>query len=253
MLPEMIAGPLLWIGQFSIIIQIGLCVHVYKTGRPYWWIWVLLMAPFLGGLLYAFIELLPEARSSGRHAVNLSWFIPKSIAIKRLYVELEEADILETRLSLASLLYEAGRKQEADEVATLAVSGVFKDDPLVISEVSWYKLELGKVEEAAEMISKAQTRGNRAAVPKLALLQARVKYGRFQYGEALETLESLNNLGEEPRYYGALCKLALGDLVKGKEQLEDIIKKYRRGTGVWRRAEKVWFKAAKMKLKELVS
>jgi hypothetical protein len=247
---ELLDGPLLWIGQFSLVIQIALCVHVYRTGRPFWWIWIILMAPFIGGLLYAFMELLPDARRTGRHVLNFSWFIPKSVIIRRLQEELEDSETLERRLTLAALLYEAGRKEEADEVASPAVSGVFKDDPMVIAEVCWYKLELGRAQEAQRLLACANTKSNKAMIPRLALLTARVQFCNQAYAEAKAAFDGLHSygLGEEPRFYSAECLAKLGDREGAEVLYRDIIKKYRKGNPVWRRSEKSWFKAAKERL-----
>lgn len=247
---DLFSGPLLWLGQLSFLIQIGLCIHVYRTGRPFWWIGILIIAPVIGGLAYAFLELLPDARSTGRHSINFSWFIPRSIVINRLREELEESETIERRLTLASLLFESGRKEEADELATPAVSGVFKDDATVISEVAWYKLELGKAAEAQQLLAKADTKAQKALLPRIELLRARVRFCNGDYAGAKATFDALHNsaLGEEPRYFSAECLRQQGLSAEATELYRDIVKKYRKGTPVWRRAEKVWFKAAKLRL-----
>src|SRR5581483_6774170 len=119
-------------GPFFFAIQIALCVHVYKTGRPYWWIWLLMMGSFLGCLIYFLIEVLPELRRSSRGMVKPSWFVPKSVMIRRARERLEETDTIAVRLELAELLFDAGEIAEAADTAAPAVSGVFKDDPQVI-------------------------------------------------------------------------------------------------------------------------
>ncbi len=245
--------PFLWLGKLAVIIQLGLCFHVYKTGRPYWWIWVLLMAPIVGGLLYFFIELLPQVRYSGRHHLNYSRFVPKSIVIRRLEEELNETDTIENRLALALMFHDIGRKDEAEKLATPAVSGVFRDDPEVIADVCWFKIEAGKYQEASELLSKAAATSDKIVQARLELIRARIKLGLGQISEALNIFNSLHNngMGEEPRYRTGECFFALGEKDKAKSIFEDIIKKYRKGNVSWRRAEKTWFNAAKLKMKEL--
>jgi hypothetical protein len=42
-----------------ILIQVGLVVHVIKTGRNTIWIWVLVLLPGVGSLAYLVVEVLP--------------------------------------------------------------------------------------------------------------------------------------------------------------------------------------------------
>ena len=44
----------------SILIQIGLVVHVIKTGRNTIWIWVLVLLPGIGALAYVAAEVIPD-------------------------------------------------------------------------------------------------------------------------------------------------------------------------------------------------
>jgi hypothetical protein len=49
---------LIWI--LTICVQIGLIVHVIRTGRPWFWVFVLFFAPLIGSAVYFFVELLPD-------------------------------------------------------------------------------------------------------------------------------------------------------------------------------------------------
>jgi len=48
----------------SGIIQLALVVHVLKTGRNTYWIWLILMVPFIGAAAYLIIEIGPELNGS---------------------------------------------------------------------------------------------------------------------------------------------------------------------------------------------
>ena len=55
----------LW-GPVVLLVQIALCLHVYRTGRPYWWILVIIMGSLLGCIVYVLMEILPDVGRSGR-------------------------------------------------------------------------------------------------------------------------------------------------------------------------------------------
>ena len=160
---------------------------------------------------------------------------------------------MENRLNLASLLYDHGDKEEADEVASDCATGVFKEDPEVISEVAWYKVAIEKYAEAEQLLLKADTKRNKIAKHRIDLLHARILLGNQRYEEAKHAFTALQSagLGEEPRYYAALCHLGLGETQEGMAILTDITKSFRKGNRIWRRAEKTWFEAARRKLKEV--
>ncbi len=55
------------------IVQIGLIVHVLKTGRQMYWIFILIIAPGIGALAYFIVEILPGLQNNmWRRSVNLT-------------------------------------------------------------------------------------------------------------------------------------------------------------------------------------
>lgn len=252
-MPSALENLLLLVGPFSLLIQIALCVHVYKTGRPYWWIWIILMGSLIGCVLYALLELLPEARRQGPRLVKTSWFVPKSVRLRRAREVVEDSPTVENKLALAAMLSDYGRKDEAATVAAECPSGVFKDDPIIIAEVARHQLEAGRLADAEQLVARANTKNHKSARTRLDLLQGRILFGHQRYAEALAVFEPLlpAALGEEARYYFALCHLGVGEREKALELFTDITKKYRKGGAIWRRAEKDWFKAAKQKIRDI--
>lgn len=242
-MPEIFESLFLFGGPVALIIQILLCVHVYKTGRPYWWMWLIMGGSLIGCLLYAILELLPEARSTGVRGVNVSWLIPKSLVIKKSLAVLEESDTVENRLAVAALYFDNGQEREAEKMASECATGVFKDDPHVLSEVAWYKLAVGKVDEAHGLLMRIDVERDRTLAKQVELLGARVLFAKGEHRLALASLEELANLnlGEEPRYYAALCYYALQDKARALALFDDIQKKYRKSGKIWRRSEKPWF------------
>ncbi|OIO72489.1 MAG: hypothetical protein CO186_03685 [Zetaproteobacteria bacterium CG_4_9_14_3_um_filter_49_83] len=44
----------------SVLLQVAFIVHIAKTGRSTYWIWIVLMLPLAGSIAYFIVELLPE-------------------------------------------------------------------------------------------------------------------------------------------------------------------------------------------------
>ena len=88
-----VIAKLLW------LVQLALIVHVFKTGRPFWWLWILLIAPVIGGIAYVLVELLPNLSASGG---GFTLWKPRAWRIRDLRAELEESDTVKLRLRLAA-------------------------------------------------------------------------------------------------------------------------------------------------------
>jgi hypothetical protein len=48
------------VGIGTILLQIVLAVHVVRTRRPFIWVFLILLFPVLGSLIYIIAELIPE-------------------------------------------------------------------------------------------------------------------------------------------------------------------------------------------------
>jgi hypothetical protein len=242
--PLAIVGKLLWVAQLALI------VHVFKTGRPFWWFWILLSAPVIGGAAYFLIEVAPELRGPAGGG-RLDWK-PRSWRIRELRAELEETDTVKLRLALAEELLAAGEAESALETAEQSLCGVFRDDPHTLAAVARYRLEAGKPHEALSALEKINTRADRMLAQDVALLRGRALFLAGKHAEAQSALRAISStyIGEEPRYFLALSLKETGSVAEARELWTDIRKRFRRARRGWRRSEKRWFKLAGEQLKE---
>jgi hypothetical protein len=232
------------------LVQLGLIVHVLKTGRPYWWFWILFSAPVIGGIAYTLIELAPDLRSSGAGA-SLNWK-PRRWRIRDLRAELEETDTVKLRLTLASELLAAQDLSEAREQAEQCLTGVWRDDPHTLAAVARYRLEAGDAKAALEALEKIRIEADRMLATQVAVLRGRawVVAGRDEEGQAVLRSALDRHIGEEPRYFLAVSLAKTGSVAEAREFWTDIRKRYRRANRGWRRSENRWFKLAGERLKE---
>lgn len=240
-------GPWATIAQVLWVLQLALIIHVYKTGRPFWWIYVLFIAPAIGGLAYVLIELLPDWNAS-----RGSFWKPRALRIRKLRAELEESDIVKTRLNLADELLAAGETEEALATAEAALTGVFKDDPHTLASVARLRIEAGKPREALEALSRVNTKNDKMLDLDVTVMRGRALFATGRHKEAQEQMEAAQTRysGEEPRYFLALALKATGRQDEARQVLEDIVKKFRRASRAWRRSERHWFRLATAELKE---
>ncbi|HWA28739.1 MAG TPA: hypothetical protein VG734_24020 [Lacunisphaera sp.] len=240
--PIAVVTKLVWLVQFALVI------HVFKTGRPYWWFWILLAAPVVGGLAYIFIELLPETQANGGFVL----WKPRAWRIRELEAELEETDTVKLRLRLAAELLAAGKSAEACAVAEPSLAGAFRDDPHTLANVARYRLEAGKFTEALAALDKVKIEADRMLGTEVAFLRGWALVLAGRHAEAQPILRSIDSvlLGEQPRYFLALSLDQSGARPDARAIWQDIRKRFRRASPTWRRAEKRWFKLAGERLKE---
>ena len=54
------------IGAIVVLIQFCFAYHALKTGRPYWWIFIIMAFPVMGCVIYYFVEVFPGSREHRR-------------------------------------------------------------------------------------------------------------------------------------------------------------------------------------------
>jgi hypothetical protein len=233
---------LVWLGQLALIF------HVFRTGRPYWWLLVLFIAPVLGGLVYLFVEILPGLRVSE----TTGRWKPRALQIREARTRAEETDTVKARLELAHLLLDAGRSDEARHEAEACRQGVFRDDPTVLAEIARFRLETGDFAAALEALDGVKAGSDRRLGVKLALVRGRalVFAGRQAEAQAFLREAAAGHTGDEPRYFLALSLHREGHTAEAREIWEEIRRQYRRAGRAWARTERKWFELATARLRE---
>ena len=114
------------------VIQIGLIIHVLKTGRPPYWCFVLLMAPGIGALAYFIVEILPNLQNDMR-ARRAFRGVKKTLNpggdLRRRQVEHRLSGSVDAARHLAAELMDNGRFDEAVTHYRTALTGLYEHDP----------------------------------------------------------------------------------------------------------------------------
>jgi hypothetical protein len=230
--------------------QIACIIHVVRTGRPYWWIWLILIVPLIGIAVYLYLEVRP---SLGRHWFQtLLWKLKSpQQRIALLEAQLAESTTVRNRLTLAEELHAAGQYDRECQVLEEGLRGPFSDDPTLLMRLAEAHLEANRVVEADKLLSKTTPEKSPDSKLQYALLTARI-HSRNGSPDAECRFQELlaRKQSEAPRYYYAEHLLRSGRKGEAAAILRDILNQYRRGTVVWRYQEKRWYHAAKRLLKQ---
>jgi len=230
--------------------QIACLIHVIRTGRPWWWLWLIFGIPLIGLVAYIYLEVRPSLGKPNFQ--TLLWNLKSSgERIRILEGNLAESTTVRNRLALSEELHSAGQFDRECEVLFEGLRGAFKDDATLLMRLSEAHLEAGRTDEARKLLDRIVPEKSPDSQLQFATLKARVASALGQDAEAESQFQELvsKKRSEGPRYYYAEHLLQNGRRDEGLTILKDILQQYRRGTVVWRFQERKWFYAAKRLLK----
>jgi hypothetical protein len=240
----------------SLALQIGCAVHVVRSGRQLYWIWILLIGSYLGVLVYVIAAVIPDlrndprSRQAARKIVNT---IDPERQRRSIQQRLEIADTVDNRRVLAEESMKLGDYANAAELYRSVLKGVYANDAAFL-------LGLAQAQAGQNDFAGARTTLDAlyAAHPGYRssdadLLRARVLEALGDHGAALERYSTLATSypGEEARFrYGALLK-QLGRFSDARGVFAEMLKRARHAPRYYRKKEKDWLDSAKRELASL--
>lgn len=237
----------------SLAIQVLAIVHVLRTGRDMRWILLLVFLPGIGALIYFFVEVLPELRgspSARSTARTVGRMIDPKRELRTAELEYERNPTVGTATRLGEALTASGRPDEAIAICERARSGVFEDDPTILSTLA--SAHFAKKEYAATIAALDRLRATSPNFhsPDGHLLYARALEASGQDERALAEYEALDRYypGVEARLRHALLEKRLGHTDVARAMLTRILNDARLAPRHFRKAQREWIELAKREL-----
>jgi len=171
----------------SLAFSVALCVHVVRTGREMYWLFIILMFQPLGGVVYAIINVLPDL-FGGTTARRISAVARESLDPTREYREAkaacEDTPTVRNQSRLASAALSLGKYDEAERLYAEAAQGIHSDDPALLLGRANSLLELNRFAEALEVLERLGQDEGAGRTPSAALALGRAYEGMGRIGEA---------------------------------------------------------------------
>jgi len=217
----------------TVVIQACFIYHVFKTGRPYWWAFVILSFPVVGCVVYYFVEVFPgsrEHRAANRAARDLSRTLNPHKALRERIEAVEIAPTVDNRVALACELMRSGRAHEAAEQYREARTGVYANDPELTLGLAQALLADGDLAGARECLDQLQAKHQAFRPAETSLLRARVLEAAGDDSAALEHYERLTEsaAGLEAKVRYAQLLKRLGHATQAAAQFQAVIEHARR-------------------------
>lgn len=244
------------VGFLIFALQIFVAWHALKSGRPYWWIFVIMAFPFVGCTLYYLLEVFPSSRErykAGRLARNLVKSLDPDKDLRARAQDLEVCGSVDNRLALARECRERGLQDDAVRLYRSCLQGPHGDDPEIQFNLAECLAEQGNFEESLGRITTLREKSPRFREAETSMLLARGLEATGQVDAALTAFQGLAGSypGEEGRWrYGALL-LKQGRRREAVEVFEGMQRNADRLPRHYREAQRPWLAQAREALQEL--
>ncbi len=229
----------------SLIVSILLCVHVVRTGRELFWLWIILIFQPFGAIIYLAAIVIPEM-IRGPTARKLGQAARETLDPARDYREAKAAyDLAPTvhnQMRLAAAASELGRHDEAEALYREAMQGVHADDPALLLGRAKALLELGRASEALPLLERLREDGKQAETPQamLAFARAYEALGRNEDAEAAFNFAAPRFPGLEAIARQAAFLARTGRRADAEDALVEIDKRLSRTNAVFRKEGRAW-------------
>lgn len=240
-----------WIlATLPLILNIVCTIHVLKTGRPFYWVFLFWIFWGIPAAIYFFVEILPDLqrnRAVTRLGSDLATAVNPGRHVRKLEEELEISDTVKNRQLLAKAYVETRRFDEAIEMFQSCLKGIYKDDPPVLLAMAEAQfLNETPADALATLQRLAETDGNFRSIERRLLL-AQIFEALERNDDALGEYETLANQypGEEARCRYGMLLMKTGQPDKAQEIFQRILLSARRSPRYYRKAQQKWIRTAK--------
>lgn len=209
--------------------------------------------PGIGSLIYFFAEFLPELRNSSasqQMARNVSETVAKTIdpgrEIRQLETALGMTDSFANRANLADAYVQAGRFDEAIEHYEKGATGLFADDPRVLTGLGVAWLGKGDAERAVGYLARAKEEKSGSVSQEVEMLYAQALEQSGDHEGALEEYQTLikQQRGEEARCRAGLLLRQMGRDEQATALFREMLDGLKFMPKHYRKAQRQWIEIA---------
>jgi hypothetical protein len=236
------------------VIQAWFVLHVFRTGRSYWWAVVITATPLVGCAVYYFMEMFPKApefRTARRVSSTVASALVPQADLRRLLIEVQNCPSVSNKVATAQALMRAGMYYRAVGFYEDALRGIYATDPQLLIGLALAHVGNQTFEQAREVLERLTRIDARFRPEEVRLLNARALEGLGRYEEALHEYAELCSVyvGLEAKCrYGLLLK-QMGFITQANEVFSDVLV-YARRFDLRLPTEKAWVETARASIVE---
>lgn len=237
----------------SVAVQVGLIVHVIKTGRNMLWILALALLPLVGPIAYIVAEILPAALGSGaarRAKSTVRRVIDPDERLRRASAEVEISGNVDARRRLAEEHMERGQYAAAAEVYRSGLTGIFEHDPTLLLGLARAYFGLQDFAATCAALERLTEHNPEFKSPDAQLLYARTleAQGALDKAQSAYAAAAAGYPGAEARLRQGLLLKRRGNVAEAERVFKDLLDGARLGPAHYRKAQAEWLDRARREL-----
>lgn len=239
----------------SVLLQLALVVHVMKTGRDRYWIWVLLMAPLIGGLAYLIIEVLPglkHNRSVKRATQKFNQTLDPSRGLREAAHALKRHQSVDNFIRMGEQCEQAGMLSDAEQYFEQALTGQYQHDPHILQRIARVQLADQRPEACRQTLDTLIAKNPDHRSTSGHELYAEALFALKEWSAAREEYQALSqyNATAKVRYRLGLCEEKLGHRMAARTAWQALLDGDN-AAPTDETPEQVWFDKARLGLNNL--
>jgi hypothetical protein len=233
-----------------IALDVALIVHIVRTGRERFWIYIIVFLPMAGPLAYLVVEVLPDLlRGRGAHVVRagVSRALDPTRNIRELQAALDMSPTVQNRSALAAAWEQAGDPAKAAELYAACLEGIYRNDRQLMSRLAQAHQAAGHAAQAREVFD-AMIRQHGPLAGGRELLCHALSLEALEERQAADEVfraAVARSSDLEPRYRYAAFLKKTGRRAEADEQVRSIVTGFEFLPRYVRKSQKQWVEAAR--------
>jgi hypothetical protein len=233
------------------VLLMGLCIyHAVKTGRTQPWLFIIILLPGIGSLVYFISEILPElwqgkdGRALRKQVKNIA---DPDADLRQAKREAEMVGSVETKKSLAEEFHRRGNYAPAIDLYRSALAGIHKDDPALLHGLARTQFAAGDGKGAQATLDTLQSANPDYTSADSHLLYARALEMQEKNDEAAREYERLIRYfpGEEARCRYALLLQRSGYVSHARDMFTQVLRSVEGAPGHYVKYNREWVDIAR--------
>lgn len=240
-----------WI--LSLAISVALVVHVVKTGRDRFWIYILVFLPVAGPIAYFIVEVLPGlwgSRTTQRAVKTVRKTLDPERDLRKLDSERQFSNNIDAHRRYAEELVAHGRGAEAMEVYRSSLKGIYEHDATLMLGLAEAQFTDGRFGEARQTLDELRYHNPDFKSADGHLLYARALEGEGNLDKSLSEYRALAEYypGAEARVRYAQLLKRRGDNETAAKVLKELLDLSKRAPRHYRKMQREWLDAAQREM-----
>jgi len=233
-------------------VQLAMVVHALKTGRNTYWVWLILMVPFIGSAAYLIIELGPEltGSTSGQRATRkISHSLNPNKDLNTARMNLDRSDTYQHRLELGNALIDKQLFAEAIPHYQQALKGLNEFNPTAMVGLANAQFAEQLYSDAKDTLDTLIEKNPGYRHQDSHLLYAQVLASLGDIDGATEEYEALIQYytGPEPHVRFAELLYGQGNTHRATELLDEVLTKAKLSPAHYTKFHSQWINLAKQR------